>query len=635
MIKIKLHIAAYISLISILLLLPGCSDDEKQGENSDEFITLYPKVKHDPIRINDTFFESGDEIGVFVVPYQQGNAQPGDISQSDYAVNIPHIYMNNTWQPTTGEPIRWPSQQRSVDIFSYYPYVDGFGENNPLAVPFTVETDQSTAANFTNSDLLWSGTLGIAPQNNPVELIFGHSLSKMRINLRTDIPISDEEFATSVISILNTNTGCYLNLSTGAITPVTPSSTGTIITFPHANPISGYRRTTEGILVPQTIPQGTPLIRIDFADGRRYIYTTETDILFEAGYERSFNIAITAQGLSVTVLAINNWDVMPEISGEINRELPQVLDLTTINWNQSRIHRVYDRNNVLVAEVCNEYIFSTQTYIVNYPGIVLYNVDNQGVVNRYTGHIAQALNRTRNSTTQEYEPNPANVHGGIVSWNADNTMAGYTAGTQALSNKVEITSDGINLAGENAIATLTTSPYYATDIDGNSYPVVKISQQYWMTENLKTEHFRNGDPAQVYYYNDDMANKNIYGGLYTWETVVDARGLCPEGWHAPVNNEFVLIYRYLTPDAGGKMKANRLWNNLNYGDNVSGFSGLPGGRRTNTGTYNQLLEYGQWWTTTQTSTTNAYRLYLSAGSWAMTNADLAKTYTQSVRCLRD
>lgn len=115
---------------------------------------------------------------------------------------------------------------------------------------------------------------------------------------------------------------------------------------------------------------------------------------------------------------------------------------------------------------------------------------------------------------------------------------------------------------------------------------------------------------------------------------MDSRGIAPDGWRVPSSDDFVSLYEYLTPDAGMKLKANIMWSNLNYNDDVTGFSGLPTGRRTNSGTYNELNNYGQWWTTT-ISGSNAYRLYLDYGNRAMHHTTLGQTYTQSIRLLRD
>jgi len=73
--------------------------------------------------------------------------------------------------------------------------------------------------------------------------------------------------------------------------------------------------------------------------------------------------------------------------------------------------------------------------------------------------------------------------------------------------------------------------------------------------------YQNGDEIPCNVYNDDPSNAAIYGRLYTWFAVDDERGICPEGWYVPSENEadseWQILVDYLGGGsvAGGKMKA--------------------------------------------------------------------------------
>ena len=131
-----------------------------------------------------------------------------------------------------------------------------------------------------------------------------------------------------------------------------------------------------------------------------------------------------------------------------------------------------------------------------------------------------------------------------------------------------------------------------TDIDGNIYKTIKIGNQWWMAENLKTVHFSDGMAAASYIYNNDETNL-IFGRLYTWRTVVNGttdthnnpstiQGIAPIGWHIPSKAEWEELINYLggVDVAGGKLKkeGETHWKNPNTGaTNQSLFSALPGG----------------------------------------------------------
>ena len=93
------------------------------------------------------------------------------------------------------------------------------------------------------------------------------------------------------------------------------------------------------------------------------------------------------------------------------------------------------------------------------------------------------------------------------------------------------------------------------DIDGNVYETIQIGDQLWMAENLKVTHYQNSDEIPYIYndpqygayinYNNNSDNVEVYGRLYNWFTVNDERGLCPDNWHIPSDDEFKSLEMYL------------------------------------------------------------------------------------------
>ena len=194
---------------------------------------------------------------------------------------------------------------------------------------------------------------------------------------------------------------------------------------------------------------------------------------------------------------------------------------------------------------------------------------------------------------------------------------------------------------------------HAIDADGNSYTTIKIGNQEWMAENLKTTHYRNGDlidqvnsaatwsglvTGAYCWYDNVYSNVTLYGLLYNWYAVNDPRHICPTGWHEPTDAEWNTLTNYLGGaqiSAGGKMKTDLQWTSPNsYATNSSGFSGLPGGYRASDGTFYTVTYRGYFWSDTEYGT-NAWGRYLETSSSQMIVLDYPKTDGKSVRCLKD
>ena len=109
--------------------------------------------------------------------------------------------------------------------------------------------------------------------------------------------------------------------------------------------------------------------------------------------------------------------------------------------------------------------------------------------------------------------------------------------------------------------------------DDRVYKTVEIGNQTWMAENLnyKTEN--------SYCYDDNTANCNAYGRLYTWE---DAQNACPTGWKLPDYADGRALLEYITGEPydgittiSKKLKSSTSWCFGCNGSDDYGFSALP------------------------------------------------------------
>lgn len=115
----------------------------------------------------------------------------------------------------------------------------------------------------------------------------------------------------------------------------------------------------------------------------------------------------------------------------------------------------------------------------------------------------------------------------------------------------------------------------------------------WTSKNLDVDKFRNGDIipeaktaedwqfAQDYgkpawcHYDNDPENGKKYGKLYNRFAVNDPRGLAPDGYHIPTNDEWTDLENLLGEEAGKKLKSKNGWEDNLSGIDLIGFNALP------------------------------------------------------------
>jgi uncharacterized protein (TIGR02145 family) len=210
-----------------------------------------------------------------------------------------------------------------------------------------------------------------------------------------------------------------------------------------------------------------------------------------------------------------------------------------------------------------------------------------------------------------------------------------------------------------------------TDIDGNVYQTIVIGDQEWMTENLKVTHYSNGDPiphlpgdyewqdtseGAYCYYENETSNAETYGNLYNWFAVTDPRGIAPEGWHVPTDEEIMQLEMSLGmtweeahdefrrgTNEGSKLAGNAdLWTDGNLENDPefgsSGFELLPGGLRSgNNSGFFYLNTDGGFWSTTESTEDNSMAWYRSLyyEETDVYRYFYFKRMGISVRCVRD
>ena len=201
--------------------------------------------------------------------------------------------------------------------------------------------------------------------------------------------------------------------------------------------------------------------------------------------------------------------------------------------------------------------------------------------------------------------------------------------------------------------------------DGRDYRTVQIGSQCWMAENLNIGTMVNGSNNQTnqgniqkYCYNNDASNCTTYGGLYQWRaamqfvTTAGTQGICPSGWHIPTDNEYKTLEMQLGisssqanqtgwrgTDEGSKLAGNEpLWNDGNLDSDanfgISGFTGLPGGIRFTSGSFNYLTHITYFWSSSENGT-NAWYRHLKYNNTKVLRQNHHKAYGFNVRCLRD
>ncbi|MDD4603387.1 MAG: FISUMP domain-containing protein [Bacteroidales bacterium] len=180
-----------------------------------------------------------------------------------------------------------------------------------------------------------------------------------------------------------------------------------------------------------------------------------------------------------------------------------------------------------------------------------------------------------------------------------------------------------------------------TDIrDGKSYQTVQIGTQCWMAANLNygltvasSQVQYDNCTSEKYCYNDMVGNCTKYGGLYQWDEVMKyddtpaGQGLCPPGWHVPVESEWTTLFNYYQ----GNAKAGKPMQDILS----DGFKAIPGGvfYLNTTWSFEGFATF--FWSSTPLGTDRALVHGMNTYNFSVSEYPSSKANAFPVRCLRD
>lgn len=168
---------------------------------------------------------------------------------------------------------------------------------------------------------------------------------------------------------------------------------------------------------------------------------------------------------------------------------------------------------------------------------------------------------------------------------------------------------------------------FTDERDGQTYQWIRIGKQVWMAQNLNFK-----TPKGSYAYDNNPANRDKYGLLYDYPTLIDA---CPKGWHLPSDAEWQEL----------EVSAGMSWANaksMNFRGDI-GAALLPGGKTGfnllyagwhKPGSFEVLGETAYFWTSTQ-SDAPVYARMFKRGYNAIYRNRFGIAYAMSVRCVKD
>ena len=279
--------------VTALLFAVGCADYDpvETTITSGEAMELRAEIRQQyATRANDGGFADGDQIGVFIVNYENNEPQPLQPT-GNHADNVRFTYDEATGKWTGSYQIYWKDKLTPIDTYGYYPFDAAL--DNVDAYPFSVQRNQRDAmttgrklSGYEQSDFLWAKKEGVVPTAGTITLQHRHLMAGIKVILTEGQGFDEGEWDAidKTVLVENTLLSSTISLQTGAVSVLSGSAAESIIPKQQGDE-------ARAVVIPQTVAAGKTLFTLTI-DGKSYSFSREEPMEYYAGKQHNFTFDV-------------------------------------------------------------------------------------------------------------------------------------------------------------------------------------------------------------------------------------------------------------------------------------------------------------------------------------------------------
>lgn len=296
----------YFILAAAALAMVACSNEENENavQNTDNVIRLTASVGNAAqtragYDVQSTAFVAGRSINVECTPVG------GSLASKVYTTAAALEGVNAL--TITENPFYWPANGANVTLKAYHPSTVA-----STTTSFSVLEDQSTDANYMDSDLMYS-TEVTGTNTKPYTtqgFTFTHALTKIVVKLAPGAGMTATDLAAATITLHAKKTA---TIAAGVVS----AASGDVATITMGTG-SDNTNGIAAIIVPQTIGSSTAQDFITVTSGNNSVtYQLAAEKVFAAGTVYTYTLTVSMTEINLQSTTITNWHPGDSDSGNV------------------------------------------------------------------------------------------------------------------------------------------------------------------------------------------------------------------------------------------------------------------------------------------------------------------------------